>query len=257
MSLGSDWARQCRHFRRRSLEWSQRTVRAETIEKAVFAPLNTTLSGTGRIHQLAQADGDVGAVAGKVSTEELAAIERRVKRLEKAAGDSLAKALAAGVDPKIPSHAAANLSAELVAARARRDQVAAWVAVNTMSARRARDMDRLAKEIQGVLAAPDESTARRVIDLLGVRVPVTGWRLCSHCNGKGLIAVKEPGDRAHIAGSCCSGVPPMPASPLHPRHQHHRGSPAAGGSAGIHGRYRCVECVTRSASLPRRSLITT
>lgn len=184
-----------------------RSVRAETIEQAVFAALESTLSGAGRTHQLAQAGSNAGGAGATVSTEELAAIERRVKRLEKAAGDSLAKALAAGVDPKIASHAAASLSAELMTARARRDQVASWVAANTTSARRVRDIDRLAKEIQGVIAAPDDATARRMIDLLGVRVTVTGWRPCSHCDGRGLIAVRKPGEREHIHGRVAQVCP--------------------------------------------------
>ena len=176
-----------------------RSVRAETVERAVLAAVQSALGGQEQTRRLAQAARRGGATA-KVSTEDLAAVERRVKRLERAAGDSLARALAAGVDPLVASQAAASLAVELAAARTQRDQVAGWVAVNAADARRARDIDLLAEQIDWVLESPDAPTARRLIELLAIHVTVSGWQPCPTCAGKGLLPVKEPGETQHTPG---------------------------------------------------------
>ena len=71
---------------------------------------------------------ELAAASQEVSAEDLTALDHKIARLEKAAGEKLSKALAAGVDPKIAVAAGKDLADQIQEARAQRAKVAAWAA---------------------------------------------------------------------------------------------------------------------------------
>jgi hypothetical protein len=56
----------------------------------------------------------------------------------------------------------------------------------------------LASQAQDVLDTADETTRRRVLELLEVRIEVLGWEVCITCRGNGLLARPDP--RRHVGG---------------------------------------------------------
>ena len=56
----------------------------------------------------------------------------------------------------------------------------------------------LAAQAAAALDASDPATRRRLVDLLDVRVQVTGWHVCETCAGKGKLRDPRPqGERRH------------------------------------------------------------
>ena len=67
--------------------------------------------------------------------DDLDAIDRRIARLEKAAGTRLSHLLADGLDPAVAAHAARGLNDQLAAAKAHRAQVVASEGANVEASR--------------------------------------------------------------------------------------------------------------------------
>lgn len=180
---------------------SCRTVRVEVADEIVWSEVSRVLGDPDRLMALAGAAADEAATAAQVTSGDLVAIDRRITRLERALGDRLAKALAAGVDPIVAQHAARTLTDDLETTRSQRARLVAWEAMNSDRADRRKRLGELASQAEATLRAADMATKRRVLDLLEVRVTVSGWSPCDTCGGKGLIPVKEPNARPrHVPG---------------------------------------------------------
>jgi hypothetical protein len=173
---------------------SCRSVRADVADEVVWDEVRRILGDPNRLLALAEVAADEVEEAGDTADTDLAAIERRIARLERASGEQLAKALAAGVDPVVAQHAAEALHRELDDAKRNRSRLIAWQAANAERADRRKRLWELAGRAQATLAGADIITKQRVLDLLEVRVTVTGWFECETCSGKGLLAVKEAGE---------------------------------------------------------------
>jgi hypothetical protein len=124
---------------------------------------------------------------------------RKIARLERAAGESLAKALAAGTDPAVAAAAGLALNAELAAAREQRKTLAAWAADASERRSRAATVANIAAEASDALAGSESVAAKqRVLEALSVTVTVTGWSVCESCLGTGRV----PGAKGVICGDC-------------------------------------------------------
>ncbi|HET6875405.1 MAG TPA: recombinase family protein [Acidimicrobiales bacterium] len=165
-----------------------RPVRGQDIEDRVWAEVCDLLADPQRLMamaglHLARANDTTGA-----GSDDLAAIDRRIKRLEKAAGDRLARMLADGLDSAIADQVAKQLSVELDQARRHREKVAAWQTEHAERQDRARRLIQLAERARHILPGADTATKARILDLLEVQVKVTGWQPCEACRGIGYIS---------------------------------------------------------------------
>lgn len=166
---------------------SCRTVRAEIVEDAVWAEIVSLLCDPARLAALAGVALERTTQAAAHDAGKLAALDRRIAALERAAGDKLSRLLAEGLDPMVAAEAAKELTDRLTAARARREQVAAWLHANQADVERAGALMAMVELALSMLPEADRPTKRRVIELLDIRVTVTGWNRCTYCDGKGLL----------------------------------------------------------------------
>src|SRR5262249_31969393 len=73
-------------------------------------------------------------------------------------------------------------------------QVMDWQNANLQVTERSRRLMQLAGQAERILPDADPATKRRVLELLDVRVHVTGWERCDTCDGTGWVSKFRPGD---------------------------------------------------------------
>jgi len=179
----------CQHTFSSAVErCSCRTVRVEAADDAVWSQVRQVLADPVRLLAMSGIELDRAAAATDTGREDLAAIDRRVARLERATGEQLSKLLASGLDAAVAQHATKALTEDLAIARAHRDRVATWQVANAERVDRSNRLWDLASRANETLGVADMATRRRVLDLLEVRVTVTGWLRCPTCDGAGWVA---------------------------------------------------------------------
>lgn len=174
-------------------------VHADDVEAQVWRVVAEALSRPELLLALARDQAEASAETCGVSDGDLAALDRKIARLERAAGESLAKALAAGTDPAVAVMAGAALNAELAAAREQRKTLAAWAADASERRSRALNVAEIAAEASDALSEAGSVTAKqRILEALSVTVTVTGWSLCESCHGTG----RRSGVKGVICDDC-------------------------------------------------------
>lgn len=161
-----------------------KNVVADVVEAAVWSEVVRVLSDPDELRRRAEV-----ALAPEQSGGEVAAIRRRVSRAEAALAHAIAQTSRLGLDDNAAALAVRALSDDLTAARQSLAQVERWSAANDAAKSRAERVWRLAENARSVLAARDFATRRRIVDLLDVRVQVTGVDRCDVCSGKGVLPV--------------------------------------------------------------------
>lgn len=169
-----------------------RPIAAEHVETEVWTQVCELLSDPGRLMAMAGLRLARGQSDTTANDEDLATIDRRIARLEKAAGEQLSRLLVQGIDPAVISHAANDLQQELAAVRRRRTQIAAWQAVNADRRCRAERLGELAAQARQTLPVADHATKARILDLLDVKIRVVDWQPCPTCHGVGYISKPAP-----------------------------------------------------------------
>lgn len=167
-------------------------VAAPIVEGGVWDEVAALLSQPDRLIALAQGVDLSAGTHAVASAADVAALDRKIARLERALGRGLADLLAKGVDPVAATHAQAQLSEELAVTRTRRATAAAWAAAAERSSERAERIWALAENASKRLANPTFEEKRRTLDLLGVEVRVVGSVICATCSGKGLVSAGHP-----------------------------------------------------------------
>jgi DNA invertase Pin-like site-specific DNA recombinase len=162
-----------------------RTVRAEHVETAVWAEVAALLADTDRLLAMAGLHLDAHTSRYAANDDDLAALDRKIGRLETAAGDQISRLLADGLDPVIATHAVRNLTEQLAVARTRRQRLVEWQAVNADHHNRTARLLEIADHARHTLPTADRHTKARVIALLDITVTITGWERCPTCNGTG------------------------------------------------------------------------
>jgi site-specific DNA recombinase len=162
-----------------------RTVRAEHVEDAVWAEVSALLVDPDRLLGMAGLHLDANSASYAANDDDLAALDRKIARLEKAGGDQISRLLRDGLDPAIAAHATRNLTDQLTAARTRRQRLVNWQATNADRHNRTARLLELADQARQNLPDADRRTRMRVIALLDIHVTVTGWEPCGTCGGSG------------------------------------------------------------------------
>ncbi len=131
-------------------------VHADDVEVQVWQVVAEALSRPDLLLSLAEDQAQAAAETCGVSDSDLAALDRKIARFERAAGESLAKALAAGTDPAVAAAAGVALNAELAAAWEQRKTLAAWAADSSERRSRASTVAEIAAEASDALGGVRE-----------------------------------------------------------------------------------------------------
>jgi hypothetical protein len=156
-----------------------RPVHAEDLGAVVWVAVRSALADPALLGVLAGEQVEHSSTVGEGQAEDLGALDRRIARMERTAGERLAEDLAAGVDPKVAAVASAKLTEEINQLRQRRALLASWAAHNEIRRSRAEMVAELAAQAaQALDGEPGFPERRRLLEVLEVTVQVTGWVAC-------------------------------------------------------------------------------
>ena len=173
-------------------------INTDVVETMMWANLRDVVTDPERLRQMAEdALGRADQAEGS-TTESARTLARKVAELEQAMARLVVEYASAGMDATVVQHATAAIRAELDELRQRHARVLSWEAANRDMRDRTERVWDLAAQAAAALDASDPATRRRVVDLLDVRVQVTGWDVCETCAGKGKVRDPRPqGERRH------------------------------------------------------------
>jgi DNA invertase Pin-like site-specific DNA recombinase len=174
-------------------------IHADDVESQVWQVVAEALSKPRLLLALAEDQAQATAQVADFTETDLVRLDRKIGRLEKAAGEQLAKALAAGVDPAVAAVASSKLAAEIEATREQRNTFAAWVADAAERRSRVDMLAEIAEEASRALVSDGNTVGKqRVLDALAIRVTATGWTECDRCHGSGRL----PGAKGRMCSEC-------------------------------------------------------
>ena len=176
-----------------------RRCHGPSIEAVVWSEVTAVLTNPERLLALAQAALDARPDAEAAEGEDLAVVDRRIVRLEHSLGSTLATLLRRGMDVAVVDAATRELEADLARLREHRARLAAWQEASREKADRMRRLWGMARQAEQVLADPSPEAQRRILDLLDVRVRVSGWERCEACAGRGWVSARVA-PAAHAPG---------------------------------------------------------
>ena len=158
-------------------------VQAESLEATVWQATHAMLIDPERLLGLA------GLANNDESdpTQDLATITRKITRIETALGSTIADLLARGTDPAALGRATRQLEDRLTQLNSHRDRLRQWNATHSEQTSRARRLIHLADTAKSTLDQADDRLKRTIIDLLDIRVRITGTIPCRTCDGRGLV----------------------------------------------------------------------
>lgn len=173
---------------------------ADALEAVVWAEVVSVLTNPQRLFALAEAAMTARPYIESSEDDDLAALDRRIRRLEHAVGTKVAELLSRGMDVAVVNVATLELEQELARLREHRSMVASWHIASRDQADRMQRLWSMAKQAEQLLVRPAPELQKRVLDLLNVRVHVTQWERCAACDGKGFVSAGlEPGSRSRGA----------------------------------------------------------
>jgi len=160
---------------------------ARQTEDRVWAEVTALLTDRERIEQLANIAHEKSTLTGLAASESTVTLARKIARVERALGERIGELLAAGRSDVVIGHATAVLEADLSRLRAKRATADAWEKAARSSQDRATHIAQLVENAQRTLRNPTPEVRRSVVELLDLRVIVTGYDICGVCHGKGVI----------------------------------------------------------------------
>src|SRR4051812_25524765 len=206
-----------------------RRVNTEVVESMMWANLRALVTDPVRLRQMAEDALGRADQADGSSTENTRTLARKVAETEQAMARLVVEYASAGMDASVVQHATAAMREQLDELRRRHARAVEWQAANRAIRDRTERVWELAARAAATLDASDPETRRRLVDLLDVRVQVTGWSACDTCSGKGkLHDPRPPGERRHgntglncpachghkwVPAVTVSGVLPVPSEP--------------------------------------------
>ena len=170
-----------------------RRVNAEIVESAAWETIAAELTDPERLTRLA---GLALTASSEPQADDIATIERRIRRIEKALGGQIAELLAGGRDPAVIAHATAQLEDELRTLRQHRARLVQWAAQRNDRATKLDRVQRLAQSAKAALVDPSDGLKAQVVTLLDTRIRVLDTTPCPTCQGKGLL---RRGQQPHAA----------------------------------------------------------
>jgi DNA invertase Pin-like site-specific DNA recombinase len=165
-----------------------RTIVVPVVERLVWDEVARVLSDPDQLR--ARAEAALAGMRAVQTGDDMAALRRKLAAAQKALGDAFASAVKLGLDSQALAHATAQLSDDVETAKVRLARAGAWARTTADTRSRVERIWALAESARRTLDTDDPSLRRRILDVLGVRVQVTGWQGCPTCHGGGLVAVE-------------------------------------------------------------------
>ncbi len=159
-------------------------IHAANVEARVWSATHDMLTDPERLLALAGVAESAHHASGP---DDLAAINRKIRRIETALGSTIIQLVTTGTDPTAIQYATRQLEDELERLKAHRDRVVSWTAARDTQSDHARRLLALADTARDALAHAEDNLRRDIIHLLDIRVRVTGTTPCQSCSGKGLV----------------------------------------------------------------------
>lgn len=159
-------------------------IHAANVEAKVWSATHEMLTDPERLLALAGVAQSAQHASG---SDDIAALSRKIRRIEMALGSTIAQLVTSGTDPAAIRHATKQLDDELGRLKAHRDRVVEWTAARGTQESHASRLLALADTARDTLDHADDALRRDVLHLLDIRVRVTGTTPCPECSGKGLI----------------------------------------------------------------------
>lgn len=166
---------------------SDHPVNADLVEEVAWTEVAALLSHPERM--ISMAENYLGLRDAETDTQldHLATIDAKLKRIDAGRTDHVAQALKAGVQADVLRAALAGLDDEHRTLAAHRDRLVQWHDESTAKADRIDRLGVLAATARDRLDTMTPTERRQVLDLLDVRVTVTGWETCGRCEGNGKL----------------------------------------------------------------------
>lgn len=164
-----------------------RRLNADDVEFVVWEAVTDLLSAPDRLLALAHDYLGMRKDQVKVERSQIEDVDRRITKLERTLAERVTEYLKAGVDAGAVRAATSELDGELTALRRHRETLHRWTAENTQASQRMQRLWELADRAHTRLSTMEPHERRIVLDLLDVRVTVTGWTTCTHCAGRGKV----------------------------------------------------------------------
>jgi len=159
-------------------------IHAANVEARVWSATHEMLTDPERLLALAGIARTANHPSG---ADDLSALTRKIRRIEAALGSTIAQLVATGSDAIAIQYATRQLEEELERLKAHRDRVVDWAAARNTQTDHARRLLALADTARDTLDNANEDLRRNIIQLLDVRVRVTGTTPCPGCSGRGLL----------------------------------------------------------------------
>jgi DNA invertase Pin-like site-specific DNA recombinase len=170
-------------------------IHAANVEARVWSATHEMLTDPERLLALAGIAQDANRPSG---VDDLSALTRKIRRIETALGSTIAQLVSNGTDPTAIQHATRQLEDELERLKAHRDRVVDWAATRNTQTDHARRLLTLADTARNTLDNANDELRRDIIQLLDIRVRVTGTRPCPECSGKGLLKASDETAKAGL-----------------------------------------------------------
>ena len=201
------------------------------LDESVWDELVRLLTDADRLQQLAGLTRQAVGAHEATEADDVRALDRRIARLERDIATQIPALLRAGMDANAVALATNDLQADLDATRERRAQVLRWSAQNIERSSRAASLVQLAETAQRSLLNPTPELQAHVVELLDLRVTVTGSRIANHATGRARFekAAAVAAHRSPVRPVIASAAGPSSASPGScPKHR-------ASGGRTLHG----------------------
>jgi uncharacterized protein (UPF0335 family) len=135
--------------------------------------------------------------------DRLAVLDRRITALEEEIAEEYAALRDEGFDPAAARAAIRKRNQRLTAVRKERETLLRFRSRNIAAAGIATRLRAIAAQAEAALDEADLAMQRRVLELLRLRVSVTGWERCLTCEGRGLVVAPHPTRRLGNTGAMC------------------------------------------------------
>lgn len=182
-------------------------VHADSVEAIVWAEVTALLSEPDRLVRMAEEYLDLEPEREGAEHETLEAIDEKLAALDGDRTHRVAVALEAGVDAATLRSALGQLDDRARSLRAHRARLGALAEDREATADRVERLRALAATARERLGSMGPLERRAVLELLDVRVTVTGWKPCERCEGKG----KLKGGRGGLACPACHAQRRVPS----------------------------------------------
>lgn len=189
---------------------------ADSVEALVWQEVLAMLLDPVRLSAIAEAGVRQPEAASHSAEASVLALDRKINRVESGLGSTLADLVRQGMDARSIQLATKQLESELDELRHKRESVLRWQSLNADRNNRIAKVVSLSARAEEALVDATPDVKRRVLDLLDVRVRVTGWQRCEACLGRGFVASGHaPGSRGRGAtGVACNACHRHRAIPL-------------------------------------------